>query len=202
MKRKLGLLSILVSLYSAVHGQETNCDSLNLRIQNERDSLPRFDLFMKDRFYGLSFNSTYDKNISFGLGYYFYTDVFSPYRKFPWPSFETNLNYHLDGHLLHNLSIQIPFLISPTLNISTYTNFDKTSVFLRPGIGINAWFSHINYNFSWLESDGLGVSTKHNLSLYFRLGIPKNVWRETDDIYQSQYDRRKLKIKTNSNSAQ
>ena len=195
MKRTFGLILILLSLHSTVLGQETDCDSLKLRIQNEKDSLPKFDLFMKDRVYGLSFNSTYDNNASFGLGYYFYSDMFSPYRKFPWPSFETNLNYHLDGYLMHNLSIQIPFVITPALNLSTYTDFDKTSVFLRPGIGINTWIVNANYNFNWFESDKLGISTKHNFSLYFRLGIPKNVWRETDDIYQSQYDRRKLKKK-------
>lgn len=193
MKRTLGVLSILFCLQFSLYGQETLCDSLKLRIQNEKDSLPPFDLFMKDRVYGLSFNSTYDNNVSFGVGYYFYSDMFSPYRKFPWPSFETNLNYHLDGFLFHNLSIQIPFLISPALNLSTYTDFDKTSVFLRPGIGINAWIANINYNFNWLESDNLGISTKHNISIYFRLGIPRNVWKETDDIYQSQYDRRELK---------
>jgi len=195
VKRAFALFSILLSLHFAVYGQEADCDSLKIRIQNEKDSLSRFGFFMKDRVYGLSFNSTYDNNVSFGLGYYFYSDIFSPYRKLPWPSFETNVNYHLDGFLMHNLSIQIPFLITPALNVSTYTDFDKTSVFLRPGIGINAWIVNVNYNFNWLESDDLGISTKHNFSLYFRLGIPKNVWKETDDIYQSQYDRKKLKKK-------
>jgi len=45
---------------------------------------------------------------------------------------------------------------------------------------------------NWLESDELGISTRHHLSLYFRLGIIENAWKGSDDIYQSQYDRRQI----------
>ena len=169
-----------------------NCDSLKQHIQHERDSLPKFDFFMKDRVYGLSFNGSYDKNYSVGIGYYLYTDMFSKYRRIPSPSFETNINYHFDGYLNYNLSIKIPFLIAPALSFCTYTDFYKSSFFIKPGIGIDAWIANINYNYNWLGTDNLGIATKHNFSIYVRLGIIKNVWKNTDSSL-SQWDKHKRK---------
>jgi hypothetical protein len=147
---------------------------------------------MKDRIYGVSFNGTYDKNYSFGIGYYLYSDLFSKYRRIPSPSFETNINYHLDRYLYHNFTIKIPFLIAPSLSFCTYTDFSKTSFFVRPGIGVDAWIANINYNRNWTVADNLGIATKHNFSIYFRLGIVKNVWKDSN-INLSQWDKHKLK---------
>jgi hypothetical protein len=171
-----------------------DCDSLKIKIQHDKDSLPKFDLFMKDRFYGVSFNSVYDKNYSFGIGYYLYADMFSKYRRIPSPSYETNINYHLDGYLYHSLTIKIPFLIAPSLSFCSYTDFSNTSFFVRPGIGIDAWVANINYSPNWLVADNLGIATKHNFSAYFRLGIIKNVWKDSR-INLSQWDKHKLKRK-------
>lgn len=168
-----------------------DCDSLKLKIQHDKDSLPKFDLFMKDRFYGLSFNGTYDENYSFGIGYYLYTNMFGDYRKIGSPSFETSINYHLDGYLYHNFTVKVPFLITPSLSLCTYTDFNKISFFVRPGIGIDAFIAEINYSRNWTVADNLEIATKHNLTAYFRLGIIKNVWHDPD-LNSSQWDRHKL----------
>lgn len=181
MTLRIFFILMFIGLGQVSKGQEPcDCDSLKLKIQRDKDSLPKFDLFMKDRVYGLSFNGAYDKNYSFGIGYYLYADLFSKYRRIPSPSFETNLNYHIDGYLFHNFTIKIPFLIAPSLSLCTYSDFKKTSVFVRPGIGIDAWIVNINYSTNWITADQLGIATKHNFSIYFRLGIVKNVWNDSD----------------------
>ena len=189
------LLCVSLSPTLAQESPELNSDSLQLKVAHDKSTLSGFELFMKDRYYGFYLNASYDKHFSFGVGYYLHDYFVSPYRKFPTPSFETNLNYHLDGYLFHNFSILVPLLISPSLSLCTYTNFDKTSVFLRPGIGINAAVVSISYNFNWLSSDALELQSNHHFSLIYRFGIAKNLWKLTGDPLQSQYDRRKLKKK-------
>lgn len=195
MTQKLLLISICLILSLITHAQvETDCDSLKLKIQHDKDSLPKFDVFMKDRLYGLSFNATYDKNYAFGAGYYLYADLFSRYRRIPSPSLETNINYHLDGYLYHTLTVKIPLLISPSLSFCTYTDFNKASFFVRPGIGIDVWIVNMNYSQNWTVVDNLEMATKHNFSLYFRLGIIQNTWKDAD-IDVSQWDKHKAKQK-------
>jgi hypothetical protein len=119
---------------------------------------------------------------------------FSEFRKLPKLSFETHVNYHLDGYLMHNFAVKTPLLISPVLNLFTYTDFNKTSVMLRPGIGLDAAIISISYDFNWLESDNIGLNTKHNFSLFYRFGMAEHMWRNPH-YYKSQYDLRKVKRK-------
>ena len=182
MKRKLlSLLVLTISGYTLIGQDLSYCDSLKLKIKHDKDTLPKFDVFMKDRWYGISFNSMHDKNYSFGVGYYLYS-VSSRYRHLPSPSFETNINYQLNGYLYHNFTIKIPLLIEPSLNFCTYTDFKNTSFFIRPGLGLDAWVVNINYYFNFRGIDNIGINSKHNISLYIRPGIIKNVWKDATFI--------------------
>lgn len=195
MKHVLYLIFALLIFRMTAMGQvQSNCDSLKIEVLRERDSLHRFDLFMKDRVYGVSFNGSFDKNYSFGIGYYLYSDFLSRYRRIPSPSFESDINYHLDGYVYHNLTLKIPLLISPSLSFCTYTDLNNTSFFIRPGVGIDAWVASINYSRNWVIMDNLGLETKHNISIYFRLGIMRNVWRDSNTNL-SQWDKHKLNRK-------
>jgi hypothetical protein len=177
------------------NGQRSvDCDSLKLARQIERDTLSNFELLMKDTYYGPSFNTTYDTDFSFGIGYYVFRGGFN-YIKFPLPSVETSINYHLSGYLYHGLSLRMPFLITPTFDFITYTDFKNTSCMYRPGIGIDAWIAGVYYSWNKGFNDNTLPFSKHTISLYFRIGIVKNVWKSDGkyDIDVSQWEKRKLR---------
>ena len=52
----------------------------------------------------------------------------------------------------------------------------------------------MNYSQNWTVVDNLEMATKHNFSLYFRLGIIQNTWKDAD-IDLSQWDKHKAKQK-------
>lgn len=190
MKQLLTIfLFLTLQITTIAQSKICDCDSLILTLKNN-DTIPRFQVFMKDNIYGISFNSSLDKNYSFGVGAYLNTNTVNTCKSFRSLALETNINYHLDGYLMHNLSFSFPTLITPSLSVTSYSNFDKSSVFLRPGIGINTLIIQLSYNFNLLEEDNLNLATKHNFSLYYRLGMNKNVWKHDSSNCISQYDKR------------